>query len=128
MVDQLKISDKKLIEICEEFAAGFGSPKKKCAMVSWALQGYLNWQFGIKTFLVEADVEDGKKSWSHHFLRLPDGRFLDATASQFKTLKLPKIYLGALPKGYSLVSIKYEQIFPAALFEEIERLEAKNIL
>lgn len=68
------------------------SSKGKCAMVSWALQGYLSFALGLKSKVYESQV--GK--WNHLWLMLPDGRVLDCTADQFnkKKMKYPKVYLG----------------------------------
>ena len=58
-----------------------------CAVVSYALQSYLS-------FLgQESNIEEVSLRYSNHvFLRLPDGRVLDATADQFG--QYPKIYIG----------------------------------
>jgi hypothetical protein len=57
-----------------------------CAVVSYSLQGYLSF-LGVTTELGEVDL----KFSNHVFLKLPDGRILDATADQFGG---PKVYLG----------------------------------
>jgi len=58
-----------------------------CAVVSYALHGYLSF-LGVK-----AEVEEVSLQLSNHvFLRLSDGRVLDATADQFGG---PKVYIGA---------------------------------
>ena len=47
----------------------------------------------------------GKDIFNHYWLKLPDGRILDPTASQFKTPEgeeMPKMYLGEKPKWYKL--------------------------
>lgn len=70
----------------------------RCWMVSAPLGAMLNFM-GHGTELVEGTV-----SGEHHFwLKLPDGRILDATADQFKTPigdAMPKVYLGKRPSWY----------------------------
>ena len=57
-----------------------------CAVVSYPLQGFLS-VLGVETEVVEVLL----KQSNHVFLRLADGRILDATADQFGG---PPIYLG----------------------------------
>ena len=91
------MTDRELKIFCLEFRKGMlarMSPKGKCAMVSWALQGFLSFAEKIETAVYEGDVGE----WNHLWLTLPDGRVLDCTADQFnrkgKRPKYPKIYIG----------------------------------
>jgi hypothetical protein len=91
------MSDEELIEIAtgmREGILGSGSSAMMCAAVSWPLQGYLRVFHGLETEAVESDLGE----MNHVWLRLPDGRALDATADQFNALfpamGLPPVYLG----------------------------------
>lgn len=93
---EAKISDEELLGIATDFRAGIladAPPDMCCAMVSWPLAGYLSY-IGVETETVESDLGH----MNHVWLRLPDGRALDATASQFNRLfpdlNLPEVYLG----------------------------------
>ncbi len=57
-----------------------------CGIVSYALHGYLGFM-GISAEVEEVDL----KYSNHVFLRMSDGRVLDATADQFGG---PKVYMG----------------------------------
>ena len=90
------MSDDELLSIVTEFREGIldgESSTMRCFMVSAPLQGYLSF-IGFETELVETDLGE----MNHVWLRLPDGRALDATADQFNTLfpdmDLPPVYLG----------------------------------
>jgi hypothetical protein len=61
----------------------------KCAMVSWALHGYLSSALKIKTKVFEGSVGE----WNHIWLVMRDGRVIDCTADQFGK-KYPKVYIG----------------------------------
>lgn len=73
--------------------------KSMCYAVSASLQGFLAFFCKIETELVEGDVGRGI---NHYWLRLPDGRIIDATADQFSTPSrpMPKVYIGELPEWY----------------------------
>lgn len=86
---------KKYIDGIEEFRKGVlgrRNPKGQCAVVSFALQGFLSAFFGIQTAVHESDV--GK--WNHVYLVDRDGTVIDATIDQFDTdkKKYPKVYIG----------------------------------
>jgi hypothetical protein len=88
--------DKTLIRIARDFRAGIlqGRPSTlMCAAVSFPLQGFLSALYGIETEVEKIDLDDA----NHVFLRLPDGRILDATADQFG---LEAVYLGPMPERY----------------------------
>ena len=84
------MTDRDLKSLCAGFRKGLIKKREgdmMCGVVSYALHGYLSF-LGIK-----AEIEDVVLKHSNHvFLRLPDGRVLDATADQFGG---PKIYLGS---------------------------------
>lgn len=91
------MNDGELKILCREFRKGMldrMSSKGKCAMVSWALQGFLSFSMKLETEVYESDV--GK--WNHLWLRLPNGRVIDCTADQFnkrgKRPKYPQVYIG----------------------------------
>lgn|SRR3990167_6167624 len=86
-----EISHKNLRIFCLEFRKGMinrMSADGKCAMISWALQGYLNYAHGLKTMVYENKY--------HVWLVMEDELVLDCTADQFnnKKTKYPKIYIG----------------------------------
>jgi hypothetical protein len=92
------MKDKTLLRITKEFTEGIlgdRSPHKMCFAVCAPLQTYLSFTSKFETELVEGCVNT---DWQHFWLKLPDGRILDPTASQFKGM--PQIYLGALPENY----------------------------
>ena len=114
------MTDKQLIAATRQFrngllrSKGMFRPKSDhfglCYMVSAPLQGFLSIS-GIETELLRYDVKIfGQKAETNHFcLKLPDGRILDATASQFHTPEgeqMPDIYLGAKPDWYTVKSQK----------------------
>lgn len=90
------ISDKKLTTFCREFRKGLlgrMSSKGKCAMLSWALHGYLSSAMGLDTKVYKGDVGN----WNHLWLVMPDGRVIDCTADQFNPKnkrKYPQVYIG----------------------------------
>ena len=91
------LTDAEIVLIATDFRTGIlngHSSQLMCAAVSWPLQGYLSAIHGLETEAVESDLGHMNHTW----LRLPDGRALDATADQFNTLfpdmNLPPVYLG----------------------------------
>ena len=91
------MSDTELIEVVTDFRAGMlgdGPSTNRCAMVSYALEGYLS-MCGV-----ECRVEMPPQG--HVYLRLADGRVLDATGDQFNadlayaglSEPMPPVYLG----------------------------------
>ncbi len=99
MVDmaEMKLTDRDLKVTCREFRKGMiarMSSKGKCAMISWALQGFLSTVYKLNTKVYQGDVGN----WNHLWLVMPDGRVIDCTADQFnkkgKRAKYPQIYIG----------------------------------
>ncbi len=88
--------DKQLKVLCREFRKGMlarMSSKGKCAMVTWALQGFISFATGIQTAVYESTV--GR--WNHLYLVMPDGRVIDCTGDQFNPKgkrKYPQVYIG----------------------------------
>ena len=101
------MGDKELIRVATSFTKGVlgkKEPTGMCYAVSCSLQGYLS-LCDLETELIEGDIKIGKDIFNHYWLKLPDGRILDPTASQFKTPEgeeMPKMYLGEKPKWYKL--------------------------
>lgn len=92
------MTDAELIEVATGMRDGILNGETSewmCAAVSWPLQSYLSVFHGFETEAVESDLGH----MNHIWLRLPDGRALDATADQFNRLfpnmSLPPVYLGA---------------------------------
>lgn len=92
------MTDAELIEVATGMREGIldgAASEWMCAAVSWPLQGYLSVFYGVETEAIESDLGH----MNHIWLRLPDGRALDATADQFNRLfpdmNLPPVYLGA---------------------------------
>lgn len=90
------MDDAELMTIATEFRAGIldgDPPDMRCFMVSAALAGYLKF-VGVECETVETDLGE----MNHVWIKLQDGRALDATASQFNRLfphmELPEVYLG----------------------------------
>lgn len=92
-----KLTDNELTEFAFEFRKVIlngKSSKMMCAVISWPLAGMLNFH-GIECECVESDLGDCNHIW----IRLADGRALDATADQFNevfNLNYPPVYLGDL--------------------------------
>ena len=81
------MTDAELVDIAAEFRAGIldGRPSERmCAMVSWPLAGLLR-LYGVECECIEGDP-------GHVWIKLSDGRVLDATADQFSGF--PPVYLG----------------------------------
>lgn len=75
-------SDRRIRKIARDFTVGLledRSTKKQCFIVSLPLAGYLNF-IGVECQAVEG-LFDG---WHHWWIVFPDGRVIDATASQFQ--------------------------------------------
>jgi hypothetical protein len=72
---------------------GKRSSRMMCMAVSAPLQGLLAALYGVETELETVDFPESNHVW----LRLPDGRILDATADQFG---LEPVYLGEVPEIY----------------------------
>ena len=90
------MTDEDLIAVALDFRKGIliGRPSKMmCFAVSAPLQGFLSAVYGIETEQEEVDFPE----CNHVYLRLPDGRILDATADQFG---LEPVYLGEMPSIY----------------------------
>lgn len=95
------MTDKALLKTVTAFAKGVtqGNSSKKCYMVSYPLSSYLS-MIGVDNELVEGEVETTDHIWGHWWIKLPDNRIIDATASQFTELNMPAVYFGELPKQY----------------------------
>ena len=94
------LSDRQLLKITREFRRGIlqgACADRMCFAVCAPLQGLLS-ACGLETELIEADFP----FMDHVWLKLPDGRILDSTASQFSDPlhRLPAVYLGPLPAVY----------------------------
>lgn len=92
------MTDSDLLEVSFDFREGIlngGSPEGMCAAVSMALRGYLSAMCGVSTEIVETDLSENPNSqfYEHVWLRLDDGRVLDATFDQFCSEAVP-VYLG----------------------------------
>lgn len=84
------MTDTQLKRVAREFRKGVlgkRSARLMCMAVSAPLQGLLSALYGMDTELEEVQFPEGNHVW----LRLPDGRVLDATADQFGR---EPIYLG----------------------------------
>jgi len=84
------MTDAGLIECATEFRAGIldgRSSEMMCAVVSWPLAGFLRFS-GVECECVSGDLSGGNHVW----IKLDDGRVLDATADQFGNF--PPVYLG----------------------------------
>lgn len=84
-----RMTDRELIRIARQFRRGLLGRKSStdmCMVVSGPLQGVLA-GMGVETTLETVEFI----STNHVWLRLPDGRVLDATADQFGK---DAIYLG----------------------------------
>lgn len=95
------MTDAELLEVSTEFRDGIlgprGHPLRMCFAVCAPLRGYLKAMHGFKTELVEGWIKKGKRDCNHYWLKLPDGRVLDPTASQFNDVfkrQMPTVYLG----------------------------------
>lgn len=94
------MTDAELVEFASEFRRGLlgrRSSRYKCAMVTWPLAGYLEFE-GVECAVDAVRLPEEAHAVQHVFIALPDGRVLDATADQFnrrgKEPKYPKVYLG----------------------------------
>ena len=84
------MTDEEIIRIARDFRDGMLEDRpsdRMCAMVSLPLAGMLSY-FGLPCECESAEFEWGNHVW----IRLADGRVLDATADQFPDF--PPVYLG----------------------------------
>lgn len=93
------MTDEELIQISQDFRDGLlgeGAPGGgQCAKVSWALAGYLRALCGVDCECVQSDHSAMTTDWiSHVWIRLADGRALDATFDQFCSEEPVAVYLG----------------------------------
>lgn len=96
------MDDSDLVSIAREFRQGILGERASigmCKVVSAPLQGFLASVYGVETELVEVDFG----TTNHVYLRLPDGRILDATADQFSGM--PDVYLGPVPALYEQMTV-----------------------
>lgn len=117
------MTDKQLVRLAKSFRSGIirGNPWTKlrpkgkplswgmCFQVSAPLQGLLS-AHGFETTLETVDFIE----INHTFLRLPDGRILDATADQFG---LEPVYLGPMPDEYQALIDRHATFVAAARME-----------
>lgn len=90
------MTDKQLLRIARGVRKGILGKKPSadmCMAVSAPLQGILSALYDFQTTLENVDFPE----IDHTFLRLSDGRILDATADQFG---LEAVYLGPTPELY----------------------------
>jgi hypothetical protein len=98
------MTDAELILLASEFRDGIldgDPPQMMCAAVSWPLGALLRFH-GVENKAVESDLGE----MNHIWLRLADGRALDATADQFNAL-FPDLHLPAVYLGPPLASIHH---------------------
>jgi hypothetical protein len=91
-----EVKDATLKRIAKEMRAGIlgkRSSRLMCMAISAPLQGMLSAVYNFETELETVDFPHSDHVW----LRLPDGRILDATADQFG---LDPVYLGQVPELY----------------------------
>lgn len=108
------MSDKELLKTVTQFRKGFLGKRKpdlQCYALSTALQGWLNF-LGVYTELICVDIETGDIydiMCNHYFLKLADGRILDATGSQFNNdeRNMPPVYLGGKPDWYLIPDLAF---------------------
>lgn len=95
------MTDKQLVKFARDFRAGMLEKKSSymwCYAVSAPLVSLLEIS-GVVCKLEKAFVD----KWEHWFIRLSDGRILDATADQFKNSdgeNMPPVFLGHKPSWY----------------------------
>lgn len=97
------MTDEELIYVCTEFRSGLlnnSDSTSMCAVVSWAIQGYLSSVCNVNIECFTTDLSDNTNTdaANHVWLLLPDGRVLDPTYDQFGG---DPIYLGA-PTEYHI--------------------------
>lgn len=95
----MTLTDAELIEICSDFRDGILGLDRAgdgmCAAVSWPLAGYLRSALGFECECVQSDHSEMTTDFIDHvWIRLPDGRALDATFDQFCSEDKVKVYLG----------------------------------
>ncbi len=95
------MTDKQLVKIARDMRKGIlgkRSSTDMCMIISAPLQGVLSALYGVACELEEIWLDETPRGTTNHvFLRLSDGRILDATADQFG---LDAIYLGSIPAFY----------------------------
>jgi hypothetical protein len=102
------VEDKELIKTATQFTKGILGKRKSnsmCFVVSIALQGYLS-ILGIESTIVEGEIKNENTLHNHFWLKLSDGRILDATADQFLMpdgKKMPRTFLDKKPKWYKII-------------------------
>lgn len=105
-------SDAEIIECATEFRNSMldgASSDMQCFTVSFALSGWLSFALGLDTRMWESDLGYIEHVW----LKLPDGRCLDATADQLNKRKrgkpFPPVYLGHVPQWHRQHCYPYDQ-------------------
>lgn len=90
------MTDSELIAFVTQFRKGLLGGRRStmmCAVVCAPLSTLLALH-GVENEIMESEFEIDGQSYNHVWLRLPDGRALDATADQFGFLHMPRVYLG----------------------------------
>jgi hypothetical protein len=101
------MSEKELLKIVTDFRKGIlggKRPRGMCFAVCSPLVSFLGMS-DFKCEMVRYAVQEDNfnKVWEHWCLKLPSGRILDPTASQFKKpdgTRMPTVYLGERPAHY----------------------------
>lgn len=95
--------DKNILRMARGFRAGVlegRTSEMMCVAVSWPLQAFLEAAMGLKSTLMCSDLGYVEHIW----IKLQDGRCLDATADQLNVRrngqKFPKVYLGPVPYAH----------------------------
>ena len=106
------MTDKQLLKTATSFTKGLLGKRNSvgwCYGVSFSLQSYLR-MCNFKTEIIEGEIKTNIGLHQHFWLKLDDGRILDATADQFNSHKIPsqmpRIYLGEKPKYYKPLTKK----------------------
>lgn len=103
------MTDKQLLKVVTQFRKGIlgkSEPADQCFVVSSPLCGWLLF-CGIECKLEEAVLELAEADFHHWYIRLKDGRIIDATASQFNVdndkQQMPLVYIGECPSYYNVI-------------------------
>jgi len=92
------MTDAELLDVATEFRAGIlgdGPGDGMCAAVSWPLAGYLSAMYNLPCECVTSEHSALSTDYINHvWIKLPDGRALDATFDQFCSEEKVAVYLG----------------------------------
>lgn len=103
------MTDKELLKFVKEFRKGVlgkREPDRMCFAICSPLSSLFS-MVGVNNELVRGIIWD-RIGMEHYWLKLPDGRIIDPTASQFadpKGNKMPVVYLGEKPEWYKTPKI-----------------------